>query len=483
MIKLFSGEEIPMELHKAKIIQKLSTRTIGERVKSVKEAGFNTFLLRSNDVFLDMLTDSGVNAMSDQQQASMLVAVDSYAGSESFYKFEAKLQDVFGLEFILPVHQGRACENLISKVLVTEGGIVPMNYHFTTSKAHVVINGGSIVELIIDEGLEVTSDNPFKGNMDLEKLNQFIKETGRENIPFVRMEAGTNLIGGQPVSLKNFKEVGAICKEHDIPLVVDASLLGDNLHFIHKREEACADMSIKDICREIGKVSDIIYFSARKFGSARGGGMCIKSEKMFDAFKELLTLYEGFLTYGGMSVMEIEATTMGIEETMNEDVIAQGPEFIEFMVNELQKKGVPVVTPAGGLGCHLDAKAFLSHIPQEEYPAGALASALYIISGIRGMERGTISEDRKPDGSDTLAKLELLRLAVPRRVFSLSHIKFVVDRVVWLFENRELIGGLEFTDEPDILRFFFGKLAPTSDWVEQLSSKFEKDFNALENSN
>ncbi len=477
MIKLFNGEKIPMEMHKATIVQKIGMMSTEERLAAIKRAGFNTFLVRNDEVFLDMLTDSGVNAMSDRQQSAMLIAVDSYAGSESFFRFEEKLQDTFGMKYILPVHQGRACENLISQVLVSEGQIVPMNYHFTTSRAHIVVNGGSVEELIIDEGVKVNSEHPFKGNMDLDKLEDLIQKEGREKIAFVRMEAGTNLIGGQPVSLQNFKDVSAICKKHNLISVLDASLLGDNLHFIKKREEP--NMSIKEITKKIGDQFDIVYFSARKFGSARGGGMCIRSKEIFDNLKGILTLFEGFLTYGGMSVREIEAVTIGIEETMDEHIVCQGPDFIEFMVDELQKAGVPVITPAGGLGCHLDAKAFLSHVPQEQYSAGALVSALYIVSGIRGMERGTISEDRQPDGSDTLAKLELVRLAVPRRVFSLSHMKFVVDRIIWLWENRELVGGLEFEEEPEILRFFFGKLKPTTDWPEKLAVKFEQDFSVL----
>ncbi len=477
MIKLFNGEKIPMEMHKATIVQKIGMMSTENRLTAIEKAGFNTFLVRNDEVFLDMLTDSGVNAMSDRQQSAMLIAVDSYAGSESFFRFEEKLQEIFGLEHILPVHQGRACENLISQVLVSKGQVVPMNYHFTTSRAHVVVNGGFVEELIIDEGVKVNSNHPFKGNMDLNKLEAFIQKEGREKIAFVRMEAGTNLIGGQPVSMQNFKDVSAICRKHNLISVLDASLLGDNLHFIKKREEP--NMSIKEITREIGNQFDIVYFSARKFGSARGGGICVRSREIFDTLKGLLTLFEGFLTYGGMSVREMEAVTIGIEETMDEDIICQGPDFIEFMVDELQKAGVPVITPAGGLGCHLDAKAFLSHVPQAKYSAGALVSALFIVSGIRGMERGTISEDRQPDGSDSLAKLELVRLAVPRRVFSLSHMKFVVDRIIWLWENRELVGGLEFEEEPEILRFFFGRLKPTSNWPKKLADKFEIDFNAL----
>jgi tryptophanase len=475
-IKLWSGKELPLEMHKVRIVEKLNLKPIDQRKTFIEEAGFNTFLLRNKDVFLDMLTDSGVNAMSDKQLSAMMISDDSYAGSESFFKFERKLKELFGMDFILPAHQGRACENIISKVLVKEGSIIPMNYHFTTTKAHILINGGSVEEIITKEGLKINSDALFKGNMDIDALRKLIEENGPEKIPFVRLEVGTNLIGGQPISLKNIMDVSKICKENKILLVLDASLLQDNLHFIKEREDAFKDLSIREITRKIGDQCDIIYFSARKLGSARGGGICIRDQAIFDQMKGLITLYEGFLTYGGMSVREIEAITIGLEETMDEDVISQGPQFIEFMVNRLKEAGIPVVTPAGGLGCHIDAKAFLKDVPQVEYPAGALAAAIFIVGGIRGMERGTLSEERQDNGDETLANMELVRLALPRRVFTLSQVEFVIDRIIWLFENRQLVGGLEFFDEPDILRFFFGKLKPTSPWVEKLVDKFKEDF-------
>ena len=303
-----------------------------------------------------------------------------------------------------------------------------------------------------------------------------IAKHGAEKIAFVRIETGTNLIGGQPHSLDNLRQVRAVCDAHGLMIVLDASLLADNLYFIKTREEACADMTIREITRELSDLSDIIYFSARKLGCARGGGICTNSKEAFMKMRELVTLYEGFLTYGGMSIREIEAIAVGLGETMDENMINQGPQFIEYMVNDLVKKGVPVITPAGGLGCHLNAMEFLSHVPQSQYPAGALASALYLVSGVRGMERGTISEQRGEDGSETFANMELLRLAVPRRVFTLSQLKYAVDRIVWLYENRALIGGLSFIEEPQILRFFFGKLKTTTEWQQALVAKFKADM-------
>lgn len=475
-IHMFTGRDIPLEMHKVRIVQKLPLPAVERRLEAIREAGNNTFLLKNADIYLDMLTDSGVNAMSDNQQAAMLIADDSYAGSATFYRLEESVNDVFGTTCFLPAHQGRACENIIAETFVHPGDIVPMNFHFTTTKAHIVNHGGTVVELLCDEGLEVNSDCPFKGNMDLDKLRALIDDCGAERIPFIRFEAGTNLIGGQPFSLENARRAAEIARSHGILTVLDASLLEDNLYFIKQREAACRHMSIREITRALSDCMDIIYFSARKFGFARGGGMAMHDQKIFKRMMELIPLYEGFLTYGGMSVREMEAVAVGIQETMDEDVISQGPQFIQFMTDELQRLGIPVVTPAGGLGCHLNARAFLPQIPQEEYPAGALAAAVYLAGAVRGMERGTMSEQREPDGSERLASMELLRLAMPRRVFTMSQVLYAVDRIAWLYAHREMIGGLRFTMEPATLRFFFGRLEPIGDWQEQLARQFRADF-------
>ncbi|MGE7110453.1 tryptophanase [Lysinibacillus sp. NPDC047702] len=475
-IKFYSGESIPLEMHKVRIVQKLNLPPVERRIVAIKEAGYNTFLLKNEDIFMDMLTDSGVNAMSDRQQAAMLEADDSYAGSATFTKLENKIEEIFGTKYFLPTHQGRACENILAQVYVTPDSIVPMNYHFTTTKAHISLNGGRVEEIFLEEALNLTSDVSFKGNVDIDKLKTLIAENGAEKIAFVRMEAGTNLIGGQPFSVANMREVRAVCDEHNILLVLDASLLADNLYFIKEREEQYKYATIRDITREIADLSDIIYFSARKLGFARGGGICTNNEEAYLKMREYITLYEGFLTYGGMSVREMEAITVGLEETMDEQMINQGPQFIAYMTDELIKRGVPVVTPAGGLGCHVNAMDFVPHIEQSAYPAGALAAAIYIVSGVRGMERGTLSEQRDENGIETLSAMELVRLALPRRVFTLSQVKYAVDRIAWLYDNRELIDGLEFVDEPKVLRFFFGKLETTSAWPEKLAAKFREDF-------
>ena len=474
-VKFFGGAAFPLEMHKVRIVQKLTLVSVEERVAAIREAGSNTFLLKNDKVFLDMLTDSGVNAMSDRQLAAMMTADDSYAGSMSFERLRAVTQDIFGKPFLLPVHQGRAAENILASALVGKGGVVPMNYHFTTTRAHIERNGGSVVELFLPEALNLDSTDPFKGNMDTAALDALLKrEAG--NVPFVRMEAGTNLIGGQPWSLENLERTSEVCRRHGVPLVLDASLLADNLYFIKTREAAQRGATIREITRRIAELCDIVYFSARKLGCARGGAILTADRALFERMQPLIPLFEGFLTYGGMSVREIEAMAVGLEETMDFDMIRHGPEFIAFMADELDARGVPVVKPAGGLGCHLNARAFLPHVPQNRYTAGALAAAVFIAGGVRGMERGTLSEERNEDGSERLADAELLRLALPRRVFTMSQVKYAVDRIHWLFENRNLVGGLEWTEEPKILRFFSGRLKAVGDWQDRLAAKFREDF-------
>ncbi len=475
-VQFFSGEAIPLELHKVRIVQKLNLIPIEQRLKAAVEGGFNTFLLTTKTVFLDMLTDSGTNAMSDNQVASMLRADDAYAGSQSYLRLEEAIQDVFNCKYYLPVHQGRAAENIIGKTFIKPGDMVPMNYHFTTTKAHIELNGGTICEIYTKEALKLKSSHPFKGNLDITKLKEIIKKYGPEKVAFIRLEASTNLIGGQPFSIANMREVRKVAKEHGIMTVLDASLIGENAYFIKQREPEFKNKSIKEILHEMIGLADLTYFSSRKVSSTRGGGICTNDEALYKRVKDLIPLYEGFYTYGGMSIREVEAMAVGLYETLDDTVISQSPEFIRYMVSELDRLGIPVVTPAGGLGVHIDAGAFLSHVPQKEYPAGALAAAFFIASGVRGMERGTISSVRDANGDDVLADVELLRLAMPRRVFTLSQVKYAIDRLHWLYKNRKLVGGLRFYEEPPVLRFFGGKLKPTTAWPKKLVAKFRADF-------
>lgn len=476
MVKFYKGGDMPLELHKVRVVQKLHLVPVERRLEAMKEGGFNTFRLGTKDVYLDMLTDSGTNAMSDNQLAAMMHADDAYAGSQSFERLQKAVEDVLGKKYLLPVHQGRAAENVICHTFVKPGNVIPMNYHFTTVLAHVTENGGRVEELLHDRAFELKSDYPFKGNMDIEKLEKCIQENGVENIPFIRMEASTNLIGGQPFSMANLMDVRRIADKYGIMLVLDASLIGENAYLIKQREDNWKENSMGEILRMMTGLADLVYFSARKLSSSRGGGICTNQKALYSKMEAMIPLYEGFLTYGGISVREIEAMAVGLYETLDETMICQSPNYIKYLVEELEKRGIPMVTPAGVLGAHVNAMEFCKHIPQEEYPAGALAAAFYICSGIRGMERGTMSSVRDENGKEILADVELLRLAVPRRVFTLSQINYVIDRMTWLWDNRHLIGGLKFTYEPPVLRFFMGGLEPTSDWPSKLMDKFRKDF-------
>jgi len=383
-----------------------------------------------------MLTDSGTNAMTDNQQAAMMQSDDAYAGSESFYRLADSVREIFGYQYVLPAHQGRAAEHLLAKTFVKPGHIVPMNYHFTTTKAHFNLAGGKVLELYGPEALNTESSYPFKGNMDLDRLRDAIGQAGPRNVSFVRMEATTNLIGGQPFSLENLRQVKALIEPLGIFLVVDGSLISENAYFIRQREPGYENRAIRP----------------------------------------WLPVYEGFFTYGGMSSKEIEAMAVGIREMTDLDVAGASADAIKYFVCLLQTKGIPVVTPPGGLACHVDAMRFIDHVPQSEYTAGALAAAVYIASGIRGMERGSVSMDRDEEGRDVPADLELVRLAVPRRVFTMSHYLYAADRLQWLYQHRRMIGGLEFSEEPPVLRFFAGRMIPKGNWGAELAQAFENDF-------
>jgi tryptophanase len=465
-------------MHKVRIVQKVRLAPVRERLRAIREAGYNTFLLRTRDIFLDMLTDSGTNAMTDNQLAAMMQADDAYAGSESFYKLEDAVKEIFGYQYVLPAHQGRAAEHLLAKTFVKPGHVVPMNYHFTTTKAHFDLAGGKVLELYADEALNTQSSHPFKGNMDLNRLRAAIEKAGAQNVSFVRMEATTNLIGGQPFSLENLRAVKALVEPYGIFLVVDGSLISENAYFIKQREPGYADKSIRDIVREIMDVADLCYLSGRKSCSVRGGMIATNRKDLFDAIRPWLPVYEGFFTYGGMSSKEIEAMAVGIREMTETEVAGSSADAIKYFVNLLIEKGVPVVTPAGGLACHVDAMRFIDHVPQTEYPAGALCSAVYLTSGIRGMERGTVSMDRDAEGNDVPSDLELVRLAVPRRVYTMSHYQYAADRLRWLYDRRRLIGGLRFIEEPPVLRFFAGRMEAIGDWGARLAEEFEREFGA-----
>ena len=477
IITLKDGRRVPVEMHKIKIVQKIQLLPATERLKCLRAVGYNTFLLPSREVFLDMLTDSGTNAMSDNQLAAMMVADDAYAGSESFYKLARVVKKVLGFEHTLPVHQGRAAEHLLAKVYIKPSQVVLTNYHFPSTRVHVDLVGSQIFDLVGDDALVPAGSSPFKGNIDIAKLNRMIEQYSPEKIGFVRMEATTNLIGGQPFSMQNLRDVKAITKKHGLILVLDGSLIGENAYFIKQREAGYAGKSIQEILAEMMSMIDIFYMSGRKSGGARGGLIATNNKQHFDQLLVWLPVYEGFSTYGGMSTKEIEAMAVGLEEMTQTEVAGSSPEFIRYFVERLQEYGVPAVTPPGGLACHVDARAFLPHVPPLQYPAECLNAAMYLVSGARGVERGTMSEDRDRNGKEMIARMELVRIAIPRRTYTLGHIEYVADRVAWLHRHKDLIGGLRFVEEPPVMRFFFGRLEPVGgDWGAKIVDAFKADF-------
>jgi len=477
LIKTAAGKELPVEMHKVRMVQNVRLIPAEDRLKAIAEAGYNTFLLKARDVYLDMLTDSGVNAMSDNQYAALMNPDDSYAGSQTFYIFVDAVKDVLGYEHVMNVHQGRAAEHLLSKVFGKPGGVTITNYHFTTTKAHIEVTGGSTcLELFTDEALKVKSAHPFKGNMDIQKLKDAVRKWGRDKIGYVRMEATTNLIGGQPFSMANLKEVRKVCDENGLILVMDGSLIAENAYFIWKREQGYANRTVAEIVKEMAAQADLMYMSGRKDTSVRGGMIATNNKELFGRLEPWLPVYEGFFTYGGMSIREIGAMAVGMREMVDPAVAGSTIEQIKYFVETLDKMGIPVITPAGGLACHVDARNFAPHLRKEGYIAGAVVAALYIASGVRAMERGTISMDRDKDGNDVYAELELCRIAIPRRVYTVSHIEYIITRLQWLYENRNLIEGLKFVSEPPVLRFFMGRLDALDGWSRKLCDAFKKDF-------
>ncbi|MEM4507969.1 MAG: tryptophanase [Acidilobaceae archaeon] len=436
------------------------------------------FLAESRRGFLDMLTDSGVNAMSTKQLAAMIEAQDAYAGSNSFYDLVKAVEEVLGFCMVLPVHQGRAAEHLLAKLFVKPGSYVVTNYHFTTTKAHVELAGGEMIEIPVKEAFDPRNPYPFKGNIDVIKLEETLRKE-KERVAFVRVEAVANLLGGQPVSMKNVKEVRELCDKYGVPLVIDGSMIDWNSYLIKEREPGYGSKSLKEITREFVGYADVFYMSARKAPSVRGGLIATNRRDVYEKLYTLVPVYEGFPTYGGMSVKEVAAMAVGLREMVEEEFVGSEVELIRYVVEELNRKGVPVVLPPGGLGVHVDAAAFLDHLPRSKYPAGSLSAALYIVSGIRSMERGTLSLDRAKDEREIYADLELIRIAFPRRTYLRSHADYLIDRLLWLYEHRELVKGLFWRYEPPVLRFFLGRLEDVDGWGAQLVEAYRKELGDL----
>ena len=460
-ITFYKHEPIPMEMHKVKIVQQLHLLPTAQRLEKMQQAGFNTFQLHNGDIFLDMLTDSGVNAMSDRQQAAMLQADDAYAGSETFFRMQAKLQELFGIENCLPAHQGRACENILATRFVKPGSCVIMNYHFTTAKAHITRLGGRVEELVKKEGLESRSDLPFKGDIDLDALAACIQRETPENIPFVRLEAGTNLIGGQPISYANMKAATAICHRHSLLTVLDASLLQDNLYFIKTREPGYADKTIKEIVLEMYADADAATMSCKKDAIVNMGGfIATRKEDWYEGAKSFCIPYEGYLTYGGLNGRDLNAVAVGLDENTEFDMLETRIHQVQYLAKKLDEYGIPYQRPVGGHGVFIDADKVLTHVPKEEFPAQTLTCELYLEAGIRGCEIGYMLADRDPvTHENRFGGLDLLRLAIPRRVYTDNHMDVIAAALKNVYDRREQVTrGVAIEWEAPLMRHFTVKL-------------------------
>ncbi|NIA24452.1 MAG: tyrosine phenol-lyase [Gammaproteobacteria bacterium] len=445
------------------MVEAIRMTTREERVRANEEAGYNTFLLRSEDVYIDLLTDSGTSAMSDYQWAGLMYGDEAYAGSRSFYHLVDAVADVYGYPELIPTHQGRGAEHLLSQILIKPGDVIPGNMYFTTTRFHQEYAGGKFVDVIVDEAHQPESRFPFKGNVDLGKLRAVVDEYGADKIPYISLETNVNLAGGQPVSMANLKEVYEYCRSQGILVMLDATRALENAYFIQQRESDYFDKSVKEILYEICSYSDGATVSSKKDNLVNiGGFLALRDPELARRARALLVAFEGLHTYGGMSGRDMEALARGIREMVaTDDHVRARVGQVEYLGQQLEKAGVPIVEPIGGHGIFLDAMSILPHIPQDQFPAQALTAALYLDSGVRGMERGIVSAGRDPEtGDHHYPKLELVRLAIPRRVYTQSHMDVVAETVVNVYENRDAIGGLEFTYEPPELRFFQARFRP-----------------------
>ncbi len=444
------------EPFKIKVVEPIKVTTKEHREKAIKKAGYNTFLLKSEDVYIDLLTDSGTNAMSDRQWSGMMIGDEAYAGSKNFYYLQKNIKKYYGMPYFVPTHQGRAAEHMISKILIKEGDYVPGNMYFTTTKLHQELAGGTFVDVIIDEAHDTTSEHLFKGNIDLKKLMDLIKKVGAKKIAYVSMAGPVNMAGGQPFSMANLKAVNKLCKEHKIKLWFDATRAVENAYFIKVRERGYTGKSIAEILKEMISYFEGMWVSAKKDLMVNIGGIfATRNKKVFEAVRNMVVVYEGLHTYGGLAGRDMEAMAVGIEEMVEYDNIRARIGQIEYFGQQLDEYRVPYVKPIGGHAIFLDAKKILSHIPQDSFPAQTLASEIYIDSGVRGMERGVVSAGRNPKtGEHNYPKLELVRLTFPRRVYTQAHIDVAVESIASVYQNRRKIKGLKMIYEPEYLRFF-----------------------------
>jgi len=444
------------EPYKIKMVELLKVTTREDREKALKEAGYNTFLLKSEDVYIDLLTDSGTNAMSDYQWAGMMVGDEAYAGSKNFYNLEANVQKYYGYKYLVPTHQGRGAEHILSQIMVKPGDTVPGNMYFTTTRLHQELAGGTFVDVIVDEAHDPNSLLPFKGNVDLGKVEALISKVGPKKIPYLSVAATVNMAGGQPISMQNLKDVHNLCKRHGIKVVLDATRAIENAWFIKQREAGYAHKSVEAILKEMCSYTDACTMSGKKDLLVNiGGFLALNDWDLFEEARNRVVIYEGLHTYGGLAGRDLEAMSRGIEEAVQESHIQSRIGQVEYVGEKLIKLGIPVVRPIGGHAVFLDAKKFLPHLQQLDFPAQTLAAQLYLESGIRAMERGIVSAGRNKDtGDHYYPKLELVRLTFPRRVYTQAHCDVLVESIEALWSRREKIKGLKMVYEPKYLRFF-----------------------------
>ncbi|MBK6355182.1 MAG: tyrosine phenol-lyase [Saprospiraceae bacterium] len=446
------------EPYKIKMVELLKMTTPAQRRKALKEAGFNTFLLKSEDVYIDLLTDSGTSAMSDRQWAGMMMGDEAYAGSRNFFHLEEVVRDVYGYKYLIPTHQGRGAENILSKILIKKGDIIPGNMYFTTTRLHQELAGGKFEDIIIDEAHDAENEFPFKGNVDLNKLERLIKKHGAAKIPYISIATSVNMAGGQPISIRNLKELRTLTKKHKIKIIHDMTRVAENAYFIQQREKGYANKTIKEIVQEICNLTDGATMSAKKDALVNiGGFLAVNDWDVFEEARNMVVVYEGLHTYGGLAGRDMEAMAIGIGESVSDAHIRARVGQVIYLGEKMMEYGIPIVKPIGGHGIFVDAKKFLPHIPQEQFPAQTLAAEIYLDSGVRTMERGIVSAGRKANGENYFPKLELVRFTIPRRVYTQAHMDVIAESTSRVFQRRDKIKGLKMVYEPKYLRFFQAK--------------------------
>lgn len=456
--------DYPAEPFRIKSVEPVRMISREEREKVIRAAGYNTFLIPSDDVYIDLLTDSGTNAMSDRQWAGMMMGDEAYAGSRNFLHLEETVRELFGFRYLVPTHQGRGAENLLSQIAIRPGQYVPGNMYFTTTRYHQERNGGIFADVICDEAHEASLSVPFKGNIDLDKLQRLIDEKGSENIAYLCLAVTVNMAGGQPVSMRNIREVRELTARYGIKIFFDATRCVENAYFIREQEEGYADMPISEIVREMFSYGDGCTMSGKKDCLVNiGGFLCLNDEELFSQAKELVVVYEGMPSYGGMAGRDMEAMAIGLRESMQFAYIEHRVKQVRYLGDRLLEAGIPVVEPIGGHAVFLDARRFCPHLTQDQFPAQSLAANLYLESGVRSMERGIVSAGRnRITGDHHRPRLETVRLTIPRRVYTYRHMDLVADAVIALYRKREQIKGLRFVYEPKQLRFFTARFEEIS---------------------